>query len=79
MSEAVRRSREFDKPQPDARGEGYEALETPQHFSRTFSWASYTLGFSIGGFFDGILLPQPDCAGAPARGLSERVMEFDGA
>ena len=28
------------------------------HFSGRFEWAGYTLGFGIGGFFDGILLHQ---------------------
>ncbi|RST87709.1 DUF2243 domain-containing protein [Aquibium carbonis] len=31
---------------------------SPQGLSSSYRWAGYTLGFSIGGFFDGILLHQ---------------------
>ncbi|MDI6028469.1 DUF2243 domain-containing protein [Corticibacterium sp. UT-5YL-CI-8] len=35
-----------------------ETGREPFHFSKTYTWAGYALGFSIGGFFDGILLHQ---------------------
>lgn len=34
------------------------AADTKTHFPASFGWGGYLLGFSIGGFFDGILLHQ---------------------
>src|SRR5690606_3371962 len=36
----------------------HSVTDSQTSFSRRYDWAGYTLGFAMGGFFDGILLHQ---------------------